>query len=162
MTPRPHAEPLCACRAVPVHARHRYEAHLFPSWKRPGHWRHPDVDRDNALGTYSAMLLAASHLLFDRKRAEKAHRRILAERDVSPLLLDFLRDQGFASRLGMRRAWPSPRHAAAARYASAEDSSFASKLDELGLLLPSLDALADDGPGRPGAPGGHAEWGRRK
>ena len=48
----------------------------------------------------------------------------------------------------MRRAWPSPRHAAAARYASDEDLRFAARLDRLGLLLPSLDALADDGPGR--------------
>ena len=57
-------------------------------------------------------------------------------------------NQGFASLVGMRRAWPSPRHAAAARYASDEDLRFAARLDRLGLLLPSLDALADDGPGR--------------
>jgi hypothetical protein len=30
----------------------------------------------------------------------------------------------------MRRAWPSPRHAAAARYASADDLRFAAQLDE--------------------------------
>ena len=79
------------------------------------------------------------------------HRALLGE-EASPLLLDFLRDQGFASLVGMRRAWPSPRHAAAARYASDEDLRFAARLDRLGLLMPSLDALANDGPGRPGAP----------
>ena len=29
-----------------------YDTHLAPTWKRPGHWRHPAIDRDNALGTY--------------------------------------------------------------------------------------------------------------
>eukprot|EP00964_Phaeocystis_antarctica_P012947 scaffold7099_cov62-Phaeocystis_antarctica.AAC.1 len=36
----------------------------------------------------------------------------------------------------MRRAWPSPRHAAAARYASDQDLRFAAQLEQLGLLLP--------------------------
>ena len=33
------------------------------------------------------------------------------------------------------------------------DARFAAQTDQLGLLLPSLDALHEDGPGRPGAPG---------
>ena len=128
-----------------------YDTHLAPTWKRPGHWRHPAIDRDNALGTYSALLLASSRLLLDKK-VEARHRALLGE-DATPLLLDFMRDQGLASLVGMRRAWPSPRHAAAARYASDQDLRFAAQLEQLGLLLPSLDALTDNGPGRPGAPG---------
>ena len=54
---------------------------------------------------------------------------------------------------GVGRAWPSPRHRAAAPFVSALDARFAAQTDQLGLLLPSLDALDEDGPGRPGAPG---------
>ena len=57
------------------------------------------------------------------------------------VLLEFLRDQGVASTLGFRWAWPSPRHANAARYASRQDLHFAALVDQLGLLLPGLDSL---------------------
>ena len=85
-------------------------------------------------------------------RLDARHRALLGEA-ATPLLLDFLRDQAMASLVGMRRAWPSPRHRAAAPFVSALDARFAAQTDQLGLLLPSLDALDEDGAGRPGAPG---------
>lgn len=121
-----------------------YEGHLVPNWKRPGHFWQPVVDRDYALGAYSPFLLAASHMLVS-SAAEERHNRLLGPRVAKSdrsQLLEFLRDQGVASILGFRRAWPSPRHADAARYASAEDKRFAALVDELGLLLPGIDALA--------------------
>ena len=36
-----------------------YDTHLLPTWKKPNHWLQPVVDRANAVGTYSAMMLAA-------------------------------------------------------------------------------------------------------
>ena len=158
-----------------------YDTHIAPTWKRPGRtpiscgsnprladpalhllltrsgpdvgtdWRHPVIDRDNALGTYGALLVASSRLVLDA-RLDARHRALLGEA-ATPLLLDFLRDQAMASLVGMRRAWPSPRHRAAAPFVSALDARFAAQTDQLGLLLPSLDALDEDGPGRPGAPG---------
>tara|TARA_B110001452_G_scaffold103513_1_gene85912 strand:- start:297 stop:3341 length:3045 start_codon:yes stop_codon:yes gene_type:complete len=120
-----------------------YEGHLVPNWKRAGHFFQPFMDREYAWGAYSPLLLAASHLLVS-PALEKRHEQLLGDRVAEadrPQLLEFLRDQGVASALGFRRAWPSPRHTEAARYASKEDQRFAAQVEELGLLLPGIDAL---------------------
>ena len=129
-----------------------YDSHLLPTWKRPGHWSHWLTDRGNALGTYSSLMLAMSHLLMSTKAVDKVHEQLLppateqgpvgaGNEPMRDAVLEFLRDQGFAAHLGFRRAWPTSRHALMRPIASQEDIAFARLLDELGLLLPSLDAL---------------------
>eukprot|EP00908_Phaeocystis_cordata_P002863 Transcript_13107.p1 GENE.Transcript_13107~~Transcript_13107.p1 ORF type:complete len:1268 (-),score=81.37 Transcript_13107:143-3946(-) len=128
-----------------------YEGHLVPVWKRAGHFWQPIIDGEYARGAYAPLLLAASHMLVS-PAIDQHHIRLLggctsvtkADRLV---LLEFLRDQGVASTLGFRRAWPSPRHADAARYASTQDLRFAALVDQLGLLLPGLDSLDPPLPG---------------
>mmetsp|Transcript_40329 Transcript_40329/g.106853 ORF Transcript_40329/g.106853 Transcript_40329/m.106853 type:complete len:626 (+) Transcript_40329:35-1912(+) len=118
-----------------------YDSHLLPTWKRPGHWKNWLIDRGNALGSYSPMILAMSHLLVSRDAVENLHRPLLpADYGGSKLLLEFLRDQGFASVLGFRRAWPSSGHAQFYELASREDAQFAQLVDRAGLLLESMDA----------------------
>ena len=124
-----------------------YDSHLLPTWKRPGHWSHQHIDRGNALGTYSSLMLAMSHLLVSTEAVDNHHKKLLAsttDAGKRGKVLEFLRDQGFASVLGFRRAWPSPRHTQFSRFASEEDASFARLLDEEGLLIPSMDALSSD------------------
>ena len=120
-----------------------YEGHLVPNWKRANHFWQPVMDREYALGAYAPLLLAASHMLVAPALDER-HRALLGGPRVAdadrPQLLEFLRDQGVASVLGFRRAWPSPRHAAAASYAAPRDVRFAELVSQLGLLLPGIDA----------------------
>jgi len=123
-----------------------YDSHLLPTWKRAGHWKNRHLDRGNALGLYSSMMLAMSHILVNTDAVDELHRPLLSRADAvgrSPELLEFLRDQGFASMLGFRRAWPSPHHERLVRIASSEDARFAALLERMGLLLPSMDALHD-------------------
>ena len=124
-----------------------YDSHLLPTWKRQGHWRNRLVDRANALGFYASMMLAMSHTLMSTEAVDQLHRTLLptdlpTDGLVSKTrVLEFLRDQGIASVLGFRRAWPSPRHARLERVASSENRVFARTVHELGLLLPSLDSV---------------------
>merc|ERR1712216_456900 len=54
-----------------------YDTHLLPTWKRPGHWKQALVDRMNAVGTYSAMMLAMPHMLLAPAVAQD-HRELIA------------------------------------------------------------------------------------
>ena len=38
-----------------------YDTHLLPTWKKAGHWKQGVIDKMNALGTYSAMMLDEAH-----------------------------------------------------------------------------------------------------
>ena len=123
-----------------------YDSHMLPTWKRPAHWRQWLVDRGNALGLYASMMLGMSHVLTPVDEVDKLHRPFLPSlgtdaRISAPLLLEFMRDQGFASVLGFRRAWPSTQSSRLERVASPQDAEFAALLERFGLLLPSVDAL---------------------
>jgi len=119
-----------------------FDTHLLPTWKNPGHWYHPKLDRGNALGVYSSVLLANAHQLMDTEAVDKLHRPLLDgltnDQGSEALLLEFLRDQAFASMLGFRRAWPTPNPEVARRFASRDDLAFARLTARGGLLLPSL------------------------
>ena len=87
-----------------------------------------------------------SHVLTPVDEVDKLHRPFLPSlgtdaRISAPLLLEFMRDQGFASVLGFRRAWPSTQSSRLERVASPQDAEFAALLERFGLLLPSVDAL---------------------
>ena len=127
-----------------------YDSHLLPTWKRPGHWHHRHIDRGNALGLYSSLMLAMSHLLMPLDKVNHLHRPLVqaANESAHHILLEFLRDQGLASVLGFRRAWPSPRHEMFQHIASPDDTKFARLVDSLGLLSPMLDSVGSHGHAR--------------
>ena len=147
-----------------------------PAWKSAGHYPHAHVDRSNALGIYGSLALSMGEVLMKASIDEHHRtiiRRSLGrltslgkKLDVrlvslmakpaasggtkdaagTTLLLDFLRDQGLAAALGFRRAWPSMRQSAFEKIAAGSDLKFARALQDLDVLLPSLDAESPQKP----------------